>query len=1107
MSGILGEGLLGDFLLGDGSSDFTGAHGQAQAYILVFDYPRHGQAQSDILQIYNSFAQSQADIKQTYQGYAQAQATILARVHGQAQSSILQTYNSFAQSQADILQIYNGYGQAQGKIGEGSGTQSYSQALAFICWTDTFTRSTAFGLGSDYTWVEYDTTFNAQEDSTYKVDGSKVVDTNGVNEDADSYQINRSVPIKGTAKFNFTTTTTTDTYGHTAIIFGEDYTAGGLSFGIYYDSVLNKWILTGTWNTAATGLSSGEIYFETESNTTYTVKYAYNDLGNFAVKIWKTSDPESDWLIAGTTDNFVINTIAWLDLEFGTTIGSLDDLNFCIEETFPLLIAREVGQAAAQITNTTPNAQAAAQITNTTPSGNVQAYVAFEGVEVINENFNRSTTFGFGRPYFLWSNQGWLGASVDHPAASLIRIDGSKLNIPEDSYETQYFGLNSKVIGRIQFNFTVTNTSDLTETLFHIIGKDGLNVGLIYYPPLSLIFFGQLIDDGVNPPTISGGSGLTISAGVTYTVYVRRSGDSYTSYFALTDVNPDSNFFTAAGGGPVTHTYTPANHVLELRGPTTGIKFDNLVITPPQSTGLARAKIKAIDSNKHGQARAKIKAIGVKSYGQAQTYIGHFKHGQAQAEILQTYFGFAQAQARIADGGALEFQVYAQALAHIGTYFTWGFAQSLAYIGHFKSAQAQAYMVKFRGNSPGQARARIKAQRWVWAQGQAFIRPRVGSAEAQAKIIRFENNRIAQAQGYIVGGYRTGQAQSYIKNTNQSYAQAHGFISGQIFKFGQARARINSSIKNASGQARANIDITHSFNYAQVQATIHAVHVGIGAAVALINGSAVRYAQSQAFILRSIRYGQAQAWINQSEAGYLIKYNNYLLPGYLQQETLLNEINLFSSESEYSDFGTSEYTGLKNKFIDIRMLVVESTYRATKDQINLAGTMLRSSRSDFVRLTLKRPDRYYLAKTTTIRTEQEAGRGENRTEYGVTFETKPWAYGITTHTLTGTIDTDSVGRTLSNGTWTPAIIRLTGTNITVSGYTDTEDFTGFISVSGAVNNLVIDSESYSVTMDGVNRNDLMNSYDYQMYIGPGRTRFTTTGVTEITVEYEDRWPL
>jgi phage-related protein len=167
--------------------------------------------------------------------------------------------------------------------------------------------------------------------------------------------------------------------------------------------------------------------------------------------------------------------------------------------------------------------------------------------------------------------------------------------------------------------------------------------------------------------------------------------------------------------------------------------------------------------------------------------------------------------------------------------------------------------------------------------------------------------------------------------------------------------------------------------------------------------------------------------------------------------------------------------------------------------------MLRGNRKDFKRLYIQNPDRYYLglAKTMTVNSE-----AQNRvTDYDVTWECKPWLLSDTMYTISGAGLINTGARNITNGGWSPTKIALTGTNVTVSGYTDTIPFTGYISVSGFVDNLIIDSEEYEVTLNGERRNDLMRNYEFQTYVGPDKTYFNITGATHCVITYQDRWYL
>jgi hypothetical protein len=243
--------------------------------------------------------------------------------------------------------------------------------------------------------------------------------------------------------------------------------------------------------------------------------------------------------------------------------------------------------------------------------------------------------------------------------------------------------------------------------------------------------------------------------------------------------------------------------------------------------------------------------------------------------------------------------------------------------------------------------------------------------------------------------------------------------------------------------------------------------------------------------------------------GYLAKFNSYTLPGYVQEERFDSTINIADHYATYADGSDSEYTGLQNKMLSLRLKVWEEDYLACKKEVALAATYLRSKRDGFAPLYVHYTDRYYEALTQTISVEKTAGASVRTLEYEVQFQCKPWLVSETTYTIsgTGTIDTDSASRTIADGGWTPTTITVTGTNVTISGYTSTGDFTGFVSISGAVTNLVIDSDAFTAKIGSTNKNEVMKWADYRTYVGPGKTFFVSTGASAMTVQWKNRWYL
>lgn len=242
---------------------------------------------------------------------------------------------------------------------------------------------------------------------------------------------------------------------------------------------------------------------------------------------------------------------------------------------------------------------------------------------------------------------------------------------------------------------------------------------------------------------------------------------------------------------------------------------------------------------------------------------------------------------------------------------------------------------------------------------------------------------------------------------------------------------------------------------------------------------------------------------------YLCNYNSYVLPGYVQQESMDSSMNIANHQGSYSDGSFSEYTGLENKSLSVSLKVWEQDYLSCKKEVAKAATILRSKRNGFAPLYLQYTDRYYEAMTKSVKEDKVAGTSVKTLDYQVDFECRPWLTSTTSHTITGTgiLTTDDVSRTIDDGGWTPTTITVTGTNVTISGYTATGDFAGFTSISGAVTNMIIDTYNYESSISGINANDRMLWADYQLHVGPGKTSFAVTGASACSISYRDRWYL
>jgi hypothetical protein len=244
---------------------------------------------------------------------------------------------------------------------------------------------------------------------------------------------------------------------------------------------------------------------------------------------------------------------------------------------------------------------------------------------------------------------------------------------------------------------------------------------------------------------------------------------------------------------------------------------------------------------------------------------------------------------------------------------------------------------------------------------------------------------------------------------------------------------------------------------------------------------------------------------------YLVRYNGYQLPGYAQSEDDEAPMEIVPYKAPYHDGGISEYTGMPNKNVAMKFKIWEPTWQECKDQYFLSTTYLRSKRAGRAPLYIGYTDRHYDALTAHISRASQAGNSPRLLEYDVTWEVLPWLERDAQFTISGssatTINTDAIGRTITtNGGWSPTTLMITGTNVTISGYTDMDSYAGFISVSGTVTNLLVDTYNYTATIGGVNANSRMLWKDYGLWVGPGKSYFTIggSGLT-INISWHDRW--
>ena len=110
------------------------------------------------------------------------------------------------------------------------------------------------------------------------------------------------------------------------------------------------------------------------------------------------------------------------------------------------------------------------------------------------------------------------------------------------------------------------------------------------------------------------------------------------------------------------------------------------------------------------------------------------------------------------------------------------------------------------------------------------------------------------------------------------------------------------------------------------------------------------------------------------------------------------------------------------------------------------------------------------------------------------------------YSITGTGSISTTGRGMDDGGWTPTIVTVSGTDISISGETADLQSTGTITVLGTVTDLIVDTEAFTATQGGISKTDTINK-DFSLYVGPGVTNFTITGATSCTIQWNNRWYL
>jgi hypothetical protein len=422
--------------------------------------------------------------------------------------------------------------------------------------------------------------------------------------------------------------------------------------------------------------------------------------------------------------------------------------------------------------------------------------------------------------------------------------------------------------------------------------------------------------------------------------------------------------------------------------------------------------------------------------------------GQSRVQIGHWQFGFACAY-------IYQPLIFAQAQTSIQTFDNVAVAQAAVYMHEYPSAQAQA---------------QIKQEYFQVANAISLLNTGFGLGQVQADI--------------LATYYSSGQARPWIKQTVQSNAQAQTIVRIRYKTFAQARVVIVTQ-RNSIGQAMVYIGF-HQFSQAQAR---------------IIAFGVPKFGLARGYIA----VGQLPIEPSSDYQTYLVRFNNYDLPGYAQSESYDSVMNISTHPAPYMDGSLSEYTGLANKTISLKMLLWEKTYLDCKNKLKLAATIFRMSKG-FSPLYIQHYDKHYLAIAKSMQSSKSVPESVRILGYDIEFEAKPWLISNMSYSVSGTGTVETTGRTLSDGGWTPTIITVSGTDVEIAGITTDGQSTGVIELTGTVSNLVIDTEAFTALQGTTNMGGIINK-DFSMYVGSGVTTFSITGATSCTIVWGNRWYL
>jgi hypothetical protein len=1073
------------------------AHGQAQARILQ-TYYTHGQSQADILQTYQAYGQSQARIGNVYSVHGQSQALILApaNAHGQAQGTILAVSNGLGQSQADILQTYQSYGQANATIALRQYVHGQSQAwiksvvyglaqaqaLIFtstwkvaqaqallinpISWQygqaqamvytiylyDSFSRTTSLGdLGSPNIGPDYE-----YESPLLKVNGSKLeLESDG---DAANVDIARGMfKDPYIIQFEFTSND-----------FDFFYLEVSDSRYFYlYENNNNPYISIEDDDSTTISLVNDETY----------VFKASHIGGVMRMKVWNILSVEPDWMItlSGYPDNS--NSI-FLYIDPDTVSTVLIDNLLILTSGEGQHLKQSYGQARAFVkANRQKFAQAQADILKSDGYGQAKA-------QIIHFDANR-----MGQAQAMINLKLAIGQAKAYVQPIFRRVAQARARI-KILGQQGYGQANALIMPR--FN-------QFAQAQARMLGFDQ-------------VVHGQatgLVDSAIK--VNSGNAHAVISKRILFDTFTRTT----TNVIGTPDLGSYQSSDIASGDVdgsqlvvvfPTTYDDAWADARVHARNIITSIEFTRSATHEDNYMEI------------YGRGANGGVAIWISNnevYINRQTAVNNSSSSQKIADltilagvtyVMKLVIVEDQVLAKIWDKSTLEPDwmgsltiQYNDRIGRAGFYFDnydgIDGMVSTVYIDNYSIETTDYYQRAY-----AQTRARIKSVGLQkYGQAQAEISPPLPGIKS------------GQAQAFIskLAGY--GQALATIYAASRRWGQAQAYIKEFEFKYGQARAYIRKGDNTTYGQAQAYIR----------------PNAYTGNAQGYISTKPIKTGQAQALIARGQKHGQAKAYIvgitgtpppgttppptgpGNVVRTYIVDYNGYQLPGFATDESMESIMEIDAHSAAYYQIPFVEHMGLRNKLVSMTMAVWEPNYYVVKNKVQEAATIIRSNRSGYAPLYIQRVDRHYEALAKKISMSAVAGESERLVKYQIDFECKPWTVSDTEHTLTGTttLDTDAVLRDLYSGGWTPTRVEVTGTNVTISGYTDFGEFAGYISISGAVSGLTIDSENNIVVMNGETRNDVLYTPDYSLYVGPGRTRFDVTGASSVTITYRDRWYL